>query len=276
MASLDEVRKCVAFIGFRMADGSYRVRGTGFFVNKKIIGQENLTVSWLVTAKHVLDRIRGLGLDEVFIRVNMSSGKAEWHSAGKIDDWIFSKDPSVDAAIQRVTLYEEFDHLGIGVEIAFNDAFKVEKGVSVGDDVLITGLFRHHHGTNRNIPIIRTGSLAAMDEEKVVTKTGEIDAYLIEARSIGGLSGSPVFLNLGTLRMEKGRLQHYTSPFLIWLGLIHGHFDTNTAETDDIIEDADNGEKINVGIAIAVPVIKVMEMINEDYVTRMEKRVKRK
>ena len=60
--------------------------------------------------------------------------------------------------------------------------------------VFITGLFRHYHGNQRNISIVgEFGNIACLIEEKIQTKDfGEIDAYLVEARSIGGLSGSPV------------------------------------------------------------------------------------
>jgi hypothetical protein len=49
------------------------------------------------------------------------------------------------------------------------------------------GLFSEHQGAERNIPIVRVGNIAAMPEEPVLTTSwGAIDAYLIEARSIGG------------------------------------------------------------------------------------------
>ena len=43
------------------------------------------------------------------------------------------------------------------------------------------------------MPILRMGNLAAYPQERVQVEGVEMDAYLIEARSIGGLSGSPVF-----------------------------------------------------------------------------------
>lgn len=44
-------------------------------------------------------------------------------------------------------------------------------------------------------------------------KLGDIEVYLIEARSIGGVSGSPVFVRESFPRAGK----HYL------LGLMHGH-----------------------------------------------------
>ena len=45
---------------------------------------------------------------------------------------------------------------------------------------------------------------------------GYTDAYLIEAMSIRGLSGSPVFINIGELGLSEGQLffLHQTVLFL--------------------------------------------------------------
>jgi hypothetical protein len=57
------------------------------------------------------------------------------------------------------------------------------------------------HGRQRNIPIVRIGNVASMPHEPVATKNrGAIEAYLVEARSVGGLSGSPVLVQLGIVR----------------------------------------------------------------------------
>ena len=136
--------------------------------------------------------------------------------------------------------------------------------VGLGDEIFVSGLFRHHFGKHRNIPIVPTGNLAALGEERVETKTfGEIDALLVEARSIGGLSGSPVFLNLGITRQIGGQIKHATGnrPIFYLLGLLHGHFDSPGGQVDVAEEDAFTNEKTNAGIAVVVPIEKVHEVI---------------
>ena len=50
-----------------------------------------------------------------------------------------------------------------------------ENEVALGDEVIVSGLFKHHFGKSRNIPIVRTGNLAALSEERIKTKMfGEI------------------------------------------------------------------------------------------------------
>ena len=139
--------------------------------------------------------------------------------------------------------------------------------VGLGDEVFIVGMFRHHHGTQRNIPIVRVGNLAAFAEEKVSTRSfGLIDAYLIEARSIGGLSGSPVFLNLGVVRYVGNEIKHSTGgPIQLLFGLIHGHFDVPSTSVDVATTDAEEGlsaDRVNTGIAIVVPIDKIVEAID--------------
>jgi hypothetical protein len=63
-------------------------------------------------------------------------------------------------------------------------------------------------GSTRNIPIVRTGVIAAMPaiDEPFVRKGEEYHAYLAEMRSIGGLSGSPVFVFLDRTRTVDARI----------------------------------------------------------------------
>ena len=106
-----------------------------------------------------------------------------------------------------------------------------------------------------------------MAEEKVAAKDfGLIDAYLVEARSIGGLSGSPVFLNLGIVRYIDKQVKHaQVGPIFYLLGLVHGHYDVPTANIDNNEEDAVESlsvERVNTGIAIVVPMHKIQEVID--------------
>lgn len=266
MSGMEPARKCVAFVGAKKDDGTFITCGTGFFVIKNLPDEPGRGLAWLVTAKHVLDGIKNkLGLDTAYVRVNLIDGDSVWMSAGPIHEWMTSTDPTVDVALIPTRLRDEFDHMGIGEEAALTDELKEKFGIGAGEPVIITGLFRHHEGSKQNIPIVRSGNLAVMDEEKISTRLGMMDAYLIEARSIGGLSGSPVFVNCGTIRRIDGQMKVTDRPILIWMGLIHGHFDTDSTKVDDVIEDSLNPEKVNVGIAIVVPVEKILEMINTHF-----------
>jgi hypothetical protein len=75
-------------------------------------------------------------------------------------------------------------------------------------------------------------------------------------RSTSGLSGSPAFLNLGTIRTIGGQLKHSGGTAKIsLLGLIHGHFLESRGKTKT--------EDINAGIVIVVSIKSILTVIEE-------------
>src|SRR5215213_9491133 len=72
----DEVRKCVAYIGYRKPTGEMSLQGTAFFVGRPIEGTDK-SFCYIVTAKHV---IQGIGSKtpngQVILRVNFTDGNA--------------------------------------------------------------------------------------------------------------------------------------------------------------------------------------------------------
>lgn len=261
----DDIRKCVAFLGYQMADGTFHFAGSVFFLGRDKKDSPKAEPVYAVTAKHVLDAIQAKGLDTVFFRVNLKSGEAKW-SPVPLSGWFsHPTDPSIDVVILKTGISEELDHLVLPYSFCISDEKMSEHRVGLGDEVFVTGLFRHHHGSKKNIPIVRVGNIACMTEEKVSTRLfGEIDAYLIEARSIGGLSGSPVFLNLGTTRLIDGQLKFANGPIYFLFGLIHGHYDADTASVDEaeaIHVDELSVGRVNTGMAIVVPFHKIDETI---------------
>jgi hypothetical protein len=137
------------------------------------------------------------------------------------------------------------------------------KGIGVGDDAFLTGLFENHVGRHRNIPIVRMGNIAAMPEEPVQTDFHgtlvSIDAYLLETRSIGGLSGSPVFVVTSGFR---GSGTIFMGPQFFLLGLVHGHWDSPFTAVDALTPDGVRSEAINMGIALVVPASKIVDVTN--------------
>lgn len=263
----DNIRKCVGFVGYRMTDASHQLAGSFFFLGRGGKDDPKPECVYAITAKHVVDGLRQKGMDRVTLRLNQVNGEAKWFST-PLNDWFFHPtDQSIDVAILKTHPSTQLDHLVFPYSLCLTDEQFRENEIGLGDEVLITGLFRHHHGSRRNIPIVRIGNLAAIDEERVVTESfGEIDAFLIEARSIGGLSGSPVFVHFGASRVIKGQLKIATQPIIYPLGLIHGHFDSRIDALDDRQpdqQDALTAERINTGIAIVVPFRKIDEVVRE-------------
>jgi hypothetical protein len=264
----ENIRKPVAFIAARNTDGEFIFAGSAFWFGKsRKDGSAIADPVYLVTARHVIDALANRGALKIYVRVNLKNGDASWIET-EATDWLFHpSDPTVDVAIYRMGIPPECDHLVIPYDLAVTDDVRKQHGIDLGDEVFVTGLFRHHHGTKTNIPIVRVGNLAAMSEERVQTKAfGLMRALLIECRSIGGLSGSPVFVNLGITRLIGGQFKQVSGgqPIFFLLGVIHGHYDIDAAKIDGNHEDASDligGGKINTGIAIVTPIHCVFEVI---------------
>lgn len=292
----DQIKKCVAFLGYKQfgEDGEtfeYQFEGSAL-----LLADEKAKSTCIITARHIIDGLVKHGVEEIWLRLNNKSGTFQWLPTKK-SDWKSPKDKSLDIAILFGFL-KEADHFFLDREWALTPEKAQELSVGVGDEIFIAGLFSYYAGKPRNVPIVRVGNLAAYPEEKIrVKKFGEMDAYLIEARSIGALSGSPVFYN--AYGSHKGvfrpSVPYIFSPLqndqsFYWIGIIHGHYPQKSKDISEALEiikeatehgcwtkenvadsslatalqlTAESIEDINTGIAIVVPVAKVLESFDE-------------
>jgi hypothetical protein len=260
------IRLCVAYIAAPTVDGGAKIGGTGFFIWRipAHVSRQELdnfgrkrfsgATAYFVTAKHVVEQVRKLGAESLVVRVNTKDGSCKEFRV-PVSAFHYHRQPEVDlAAVPAYVDQERFEVIPwILDETPEQEIFEAHN-IGVGTGVSIIGLFKHHTGTQRNLPIVRTGNIAAMAEEKVSTAMGRMDAALIEARSIGGLSGSPVFSNLGTsqVRLNPDLPSHDFISGINLFGVMHGHYDENS-----------DGEKVNVGIGIVTPASKLIELIQE-------------
>lgn len=260
MRVTDEFVNCVAFIGFVNNREEFVPHGTGFCV---LVAAKSLGVPHVVTALHVLDSIPG---DKAWIRVIKKDGGFHLFALPKASFLTHSnhdKDRSyIDIAVSTMSHVLPDDPI-VWVresDFATEDAMASEN-IGLGDGVAIPGLLFNHFGETKNVPVVRFGDIAAMRHEPVPTDLGYMDAYLVEVRSIGGLSGSPVFVHMGsrpstfTFDRTAPKQMHYL------LGIVHGYYAVNyQGELVDVKTTQAVGE-MNTGIAIVVPVSKLIETL---------------
>jgi len=216
-----------------------------------------------------------------YIRANKRDGTTVALRGHPTDPWFFhpTEKEDVDAA---VTLFSPLQLAELDIEhiplAMFTDrAVIMHNNLGVGDEVFITGLFTKVTETSKNIPIVRTGTVAMIPGEKIPWRDRYIDAYLIEARSIGGLSGSPVFIR-ETLAMsmstspivEPGRNRtkflHGLGHFYFFGSLI-GHWDVPEGFSPT------QAETVNMGIAPVVPASKIREILFQPELAEIMKKV---
>jgi hypothetical protein len=275
----DDIRKSVVFLGIKPRDkdgkeGKFTAKATGFAICQE---EHGMRMGYLVTAQHVVSGLMTNGHD-IWMRTNLKNGQCD-ETKIPHDLWHYYPGGESDVAAIMINDWGESDTHVLPLNgprgIAASAPILKALGTELGEEVAIVGLFRSHYGVERNIPIVRAGHIAAFPEEPVKTKYfGHIDAYLVEAMSIGGLSGSPVLLVVPPIRLEKGKVGEpgfhqrkttFTSGSGIFLlGLVHGHFDVQNLNDDVMTEDNPASEAgIHTGIGVVVPVDKILETINE-------------
>lgn len=262
----DGVLKSVAFLCYRDSEDKVRFAGTAFFVID-VLDNDRGVFTYTVTALHVIVKISEISKDgRVILRVNKVSGGVE-EFENHFSDWeaAFTEDAFTDLAIlQGAPSNQVYDVMPITLNIAVTQDLLDRNLVSIGNETIIVGLFVSHTGTMRNVPIVRYGNIAMLPDEFVTTKLGKMKGYLVESRSIGGLSGSPVFVYTDRPITRSTPTGSISERRVLWLGFIHGHYDVPFPAEDTLVEDVTKDEAINMGIAIVVPSIKVVEMIRQN------------
>jgi hypothetical protein len=270
----DQVRKCVVFVTYVDHDGVERLGGTAFLAGERL-PETFAIVQWIVTAAHVVHFVKAKSVDGmVRLRANLRAGGTKTISI-HADKWAFHDTHDVAAfPLALPQTAEGFDTAlwPLEDENLATDARIVDEAIGIGDEVYFPGLFKYHPGKERNIPIVRAGNIAAMPGEPLrLSYWGNMSAYLIETRSIGGLSGSPVFVQLGNFFLnDKGDVDialSRTGRYLL-LGVMSGHYRERQEAGDPLVDTAepetDSAEDklVNMGIGIVVAVQRMMELIN--------------
>jgi len=267
----DQVKKCVGFVGIRDGAG-IRYGGTVFFVKLR---DENLRFVYMVTAKHVAEAVEG---SDCIIRVNDKQGKCLTIEASGIKWWYHpTESATVDSAV-RPFWYPGNEHLDVMtlVDTIFATPQIIEEHeIGIGDEVYITGLFTRITETAKNQPLVRTGNIAMMPDEKIdFPSLGLIDAYIIEARSIGGLSGCPVFVRqtVSTPLVEEpdgppiGNFKRIAGGGSVYLlGSMIGHWQV-PKDFDPTLREA-----VNMGLSAVVPIYKILEVVNHPELMEMRR-----
>jgi hypothetical protein len=205
-------------------------------------------------------------------RVNAASGGAH---IGLVQDEHWHRHPTLtcDVAVAPFSFSRDtFSVLGIDMSEGILTKDYIEAhDIGCGCEVFTAGLLVNHFGRERNIPVIRTGYIAAMPEESVNlgSRFGTQEVYLIESRSIGGLSGSPVFLNTPPVSFVNNKIRFADKIYSDYLiGINIGLFETDAradiTAPDTEVRRAAFLETISAGISVVVPIQRVIEIMESE------------
>jgi hypothetical protein len=195
----DEFLQSVGFVSAKDGRDVFRTRGTGFFVSVASVKYPNeIEFHYFVTARHNIERASRIG--PIHLRLNTKSGQLAYVEIKR--QWTFPESPAVDLAVLSWGKQEiDYDFRSIPEKFFVHRKTVDNLKIGIGDDLCIVGLFSQKYGVNKNLPIVRSGIIAAMPVEPFQDDSGELyHAYLAEVRSIGGLSGSPVIVVVDPIR----------------------------------------------------------------------------
>ncbi len=278
MKVIAEILKCTVFMGCQNGE-NFTPYGTGFFVGVPYKNSVSWQHDYLVTAKHLIDKDKA-GCNS--FRVNTRDGVSKSVFISKSQRWYDHPTEVADVYVTPIDVEDDWDMLVLPAGmIASKDIIGNDAWITTGSDVFITGFFEEFNHGLKNYPIVRKGSIAMLPKERIYSEgIGEIESYLIESRSRGGLSGSPVFwyassddLDMKKVYEKKGALVPSGIKPVIrqnyWglLGLIQGHFDVKDKDKEDSDPEYDSELSykkgvINAGIASVTPSIKIEDILN--------------
>jgi hypothetical protein len=272
----DEILKCVVYVYFQEdgdSDEMRRAIGTGFFVSIPS-KTANVVYPYLVTAKHCV--VEPMQRGRLFVRINTKAGSSAYVEIR--DGWVFPDDPSSDLAVIPFwippDIVERLDFRGIAEAMFATPEKHKEHEIGIGDEVVISGLFTRLRNRPTNHPIVRFGNIAAMPIDRLAdTKTGlDYCALLVEVRSIGGLSGSPVFVYLGPERVPPSKVRRPDQRFLMLIGVVRAHWEHK--EDGIAVKGSafyDELDKVNWGIAAITPVADLISVLYGDELMKLRK-----
>jgi hypothetical protein len=265
----DDILASAVYLCIKDANGAVRPAGTGFFLSIESEIREGRTHGYLITARHCIEKAKPYG--SLYARMNRrDSGEAELVELETA--WTYHEDETNDVAVLHFAP-PAFHIMAFGRKSLAIAGVIEGESIGIGDDLMVVGLFSQHYGRTANRPIVRAGNIAAMPDEPIEDPGSGLpfDAYLAEVRSIGGLSGSPVWLIIHPGRVVKGARESRMHFYL--LGLIRGHWNKQEPWLPDFGE-TEQGS-LNTGIAMVTPIQKALDIIDAKESVKERRRVDR-
>lgn len=169
------------------AEAGSELGGSGFLFAvdcKRLPGKSHALV---VTNRHVIED------GATVVRLNNKDGSTSiWDFTER--DWTFHSD-GTDLAIAFAPVTSDMRYKGVGLEDFVSREKHYAYGIGAGDETLLIGRYVGADGTQINKPTVRFGTIAQNGTTVFSDPRGRAqESFLIEGKSIGGFSGSAVYV----------------------------------------------------------------------------------
>lgn len=269
----DSYLDCVVYLysDVGSANRGEAIGGSGFLVMVPSQSHPQVGYSYAVTPSHVIREGRS-----PIIRMNTKQGDLAVIPA-RDADWFHHPDGD-DVAVVALGLSPEMIYKYVHLEGFVTRELVEQHDIGPGDDIFMVGRLIAHDGRQRNLPSVRFGSLAMMPWEPLRHQTRGInqESFVIETRSIGGYSGSPVFVQIPPLASRPGSQSLSTrgrGPWLLSIDWSHFPLYEPVLESDKSSEVQEGWKvRLNTGMAGVVPAWKIADVLNlEELVAQRER-----
>ena len=257
---------------FLFAEGGQIPIGTAFIVGYPVPGKSDAVIPLIVTAKHVIgDRGKVIGRFSTKSKTGPASVLYDLTDLRRKGDVWVHQDEGVDLIVFRTPHFEKTEYQPFPITLISSKKTYSEEDIKVTDRIIFPCLLVNFMGTARNYPVTRDGSIALIPDEPVPLEyevgkrriSTNQHLVLIDATSIPGASGSPVFLWPGPRLKSNAFAIGGTQPWL--LGVMHGFYpalprEIVGIETTKLVP----GFSENSGIAIIFPSWRLLEIFQRD------------
>jgi hypothetical protein len=245
------------------------IGGSGFLVGIATdVGPPGGCFLYAVTNRHVIEKAD-------VIRLNTQAGGQHIERLPR-SEWTCS--PTDDLAVHQISVpYELFAHSAFPHTGILSRERAAKINVGIGDNVFMVGRFINHEGKQQNAPLVRFGAISRMSSEPISYilegKLHDQESIIADIRSIGGYSGSPVFLNEFPFVSRPGSSEQ---PDKYWLvGVDWGHIKMWSPVCG--LNEEPNGSNtqvnINSGMAAIVPAWKLLDLLMSEKLVKHRKDV---
>jgi hypothetical protein len=254
------------------AETGARTGGSGFLVMLPSVGLGSRGLLIAVTNAHVIEA------GSTVVRINTADGKFDTFDFSD-RDWIFHPNKDDVAVCCMPSLNPD---LHAFAEITEKQLLKKSEigsfNIGPGDDAFVVGRFINAQGKLRNIPSVRFGNIAQMPVETIEQDRDfgkfQQESFLVEARSISGYSGSPVFLILHASQSRQREGLRLDTDLFRLLGIQWGYIQDFEPVLDANGAPVPSGQKVrlNTGLMGVVPAWKLADLLRDDKVMAAKKR----
>lgn len=211
----DDFLECVFYLYASRSDAEQGVSfgGTGFLVSITSRVHPQTWYVYAVTNRHVIEG------GATVIRFNTHTGSNDVLELTQAH-WF------VDPRGNDLAVYNLAPSLGHHKIKAVNTTDFITRSIlnqysiGPGDDAFMVGRFINHEGIQRNLPAVRFGNIAMMPDEPVYHPSNanrQQESFLVEVRSTGGYSGSPVFAHIPSFSKRPGSADLGSLSYGPWL-----------------------------------------------------------